>query len=232
MLRRGSLSVEEYKQLGIGSAEVSQAVGGYDQQSSQDQKAKLKLEARLPFYQDINPFLPTLPFTCYERLKIFLFCITLILPIKLILLVCCVLSLYFWSLLLTIGRERTSAGHLVPCSLWRRPFEWMARLSVRTALFFWGFYWIPVIYEGAGFGDGCCDRGMRGRPITVVPNHVCMFDGFIMFALTGGVPVAKREMRDLPMLGRIMDAFGTVWVDRRTGQGRKGARQLIRNYQS
>jgi hypothetical protein len=66
----------------------------------------------------------------------------------------------------------------------------------------------------------------------LIPNHVSFLDGIVIFALTGAIPVAKIEVRDTPIVGRILDAMGTIWVQRSTGAGRKGALHQIRDYQS
>jgi 1-acyl-sn-glycerol-3-phosphate acyltransferase len=60
------------------------------------------------------------------------------------------------------------------------------------------------------------ERVPRDQPVVYVSNHQSWFD---ILALAGTIPgtlrfVAKKEMRNIPLLGRAMKAAGHIYIDR------------------
>ncbi|MCL2438882.1 MAG: 1-acyl-sn-glycerol-3-phosphate acyltransferase [Alphaproteobacteria bacterium] len=53
------------------------------------------------------------------------------------------------------------------------------------------------------------------RPLLIVSNHMSILDIGIIAMLFGNGFFAKRELRKLPLIGYMMDKFGTIFVDRR-----------------
>lgn len=64
----------------------------------------------------------------------------------------------------------------------------------------------------------------------ITPNHVSLIDAFILYYVTGAVFVAKKELRNIPMIGSMMHALGVVWVDRSTKKARRGVIDTIKKY--
>ncbi|MBY8873467.1 1-acyl-sn-glycerol-3-phosphate acyltransferase [Micromonospora sp. PLK6-60] len=52
------------------------------------------------------------------------------------------------------------------------------------------------------------------RPALLVANHVSWLDILALLAVGPARMVAKREVRDWPLVGALASAAGTVWVDR------------------
>jgi len=222
------VSLQDQKEVTL--PDLQKALGPLDSNDVHDQKARVALEARLPVYNGPNPWLPVLPFTWYEWCKIIFFTVTLILPLKLIVLLILLLIMYLTSLPLTIGREYARPGKVTPpLACWRKPFATLERFWMRCLLFVAGFYWIRITYAGKSCG------GFRwyakDLPRTLVPNHCSTFDGFVMYVVTGAVAVAKKEVRNLPVLGRIGGALGGVFLDRENANERQQVREQIKEYQ-
>lgn len=61
-------------------------------------------------------------------------------------------------------------------------------------------------------------RTVVGRPprapYFLVSNHLSYVDIILLYTCLDGVFIAKREMRQWPVLGPLAHLFGTVWVNR------------------
>jgi len=51
-------------------------------------------------------------------------------------------------------------------------------------------------------------------PFLLVSNHLSYLDILVLSGITGAVFVAKREVRDWPLLGRMAASSGTMFIDR------------------
>ena len=92
-----------------------------------------KLQTRLDAYHGPNPFVPVLPFTCYEKFKIFLFIISGILIVKILLFIIVLLFCYLGCLIKNCLCKKSNS----------RIFAYYVRAWVRFILFFiFGFYWV------------------------------------------------------------------------------------------
>lgn len=51
-------------------------------------------------------------------------------------------------------------------------------------------------------------------PLIVVINHLADSDALVGFAVSPWAPeaMAKAELREVPIVGRLMDAYGVIWV--------------------
>ncbi len=87
-------------------------------------------------------------------------------------------------------------------------------------------------------------------PRTIVANHNTAMDPFIIvWFMHGGkeknkyeslslsqtyikktVPAAKAELYNLPIVGTLMDAMGTIWIDRNSKDGRNRAKEELKKY--
>lgn len=61
-----------------------------------------------------------------------------------------------------------------------------------------------------------CHGTPPGAPFLLVANHLSYVDVLVLGGLAGGTFVAKAEIRDWPVVGRVCHASGVVFVDRDT----------------
>jgi len=210
--RQNSVSMQDWMERKVSIQDVSKLVGVNE--TKEDAQLKSKLETRLNVYNGPNPFIPVLPtYTKCEKIKIAFFVCSGILLIKFVLILIVLLLLWVFSLGITLGAPDTRKERK-PMSCWRKPFLWGIMGLVRVLLFIGGFYWIGYNYKNSNY---CKYKYAK----VLTPNHVALWDGFIVFWLTGCIGVAKKELYYTPIFGRVLDAVGTIWVDRKTKEGRK-----------
>jgi 1-acyl-sn-glycerol-3-phosphate acyltransferase len=74
------------------------------------------------------------------------------------------------------------------------------------------------------------DVEVRGTPLAqpalVVSNHVSWLDIPVLGGLTGVHFLSKSEVADWPLIGKLADAGGTLYIQRGRGQVRERARQI------
>src|SRR5688572_18930091 len=53
-----------------------------------------------------------------------------------------------------------------------------------------------------------------GRPVVIVANHISWLDIFVIHAFEPSRFVAKSDIKDWPVIGRLVANVGTLFVDR------------------
>lgn len=100
---------------------------------------------------------------------------------------------------------RPELTRLPPLTFWRRIFRVLARWACRLAVFLL---------------TRCEVRGLENfpkeGPALIAVNHLGDADGFlgIAFFPASVDGMAKVELYDYPILGKLMDAYGAIWVHR------------------
>lgn len=160
------------------------------------------------------PFTPP-PVGRWERARMVLMTVSLVAPLRLLLI----------ALLLLL---------VFPASLCGT--KWYLQLSrpiYRAILFVAGFHFIGYErHRGDEEDAGLYQRGphkAKRRPPVVVANHVSVFDGLLMQWHSPSSVVAKAEVFGNCFLGRILRASRSIPVDRDTREGRAAAVQAIRD---
>lgn len=183
-----------------GAAESALPPGG---QSESERPDSERPEAN-PFAYDSRP-------SAYEISKEVFFMVTLIAPLRFLLVCVLVLLALACSLLATVGLD-ASTVYDKPYPLWRRRLLTPIAYLCRAALFVMGFYHIKV--TGAPAPDA---------PF-IVCNHVSVFDALVVFAYLQPSIVAKAELMHIPVLGRIFRGLQVIPVER-DAKGGKGGRE-------
>jgi lysophosphatidylcholine acyltransferase / lyso-PAF acetyltransferase len=123
----------------------------------------------------------------------------------------------FFGSLSTLGLTPKTLGQ-GPLPMWRRalraPMFWLMRFK----LFLFGFHWLEIHGEPAP----------REEAPVLIANHTSMFDPLLMILQHGGTPVSRIENSRTPVIGSIITALQTIYVDR-TGskESRAGVKELI-----
>jgi len=180
-----------------------------------------KLQTRLPVYQGPNPF-TIKQLSNYERFKIYFFCISGIALFRFIAFFVTVLGLYFISLPITLCASPNGFMH---AQLVR-----FIRYWIGVGLFLFSFYFIDSTDSRPEWQRKPAVGNKEGKqmPIRVIAaNHSTIFDGLILLWKTNGIIAAKKEIGRTPLIGRIMMALGTLWIDREHPKGRDYAKQQI-----
>lgn len=189
--------------------------------ANNNQEQDSKLQTRLPQYSGINPF-TIKKLSNYEKFKIYLFCISGIALIRMILFFGCAVGLYLISLPITICFSPNSFMHT---QLVR-----FIRYFIGCALFLFGFYYIDFS-DQTGLSSNKNKEKDEDEPIRViVANHSTVFDGMVILWRTNGIIAAKKEISKAPIFGRILNALQTLWIDRSGSKGRNYAKQQIINH--
>lgn len=127
---RSNVSMQDWMQRQLTMEDLEEFM---DIDAEKDEIVHRKLQTRLDAYQGPNPFIKTLPFSCWEKFKIFLFCITGILIVKVILFIVIALFCYIGALIKKCFCKNSRS----------RIFDYYCRFWVRVALFFlFSFYWV------------------------------------------------------------------------------------------
>lgn len=122
-------------------------------------------------------------------------------------------SLWFWAVFLTWGFF-SFAVVLASMFLASRERTWaIAGALFRVMFGLWGIRWRV---EGVANVDG--------RPAVVMPNHVNMFDHFLLAAANDTLPtigIEKAKNFKLPIYGAMMRRWGSVPVEKNSGDASK-----------
>mmetsp|Transcript_38388 Transcript_38388/g.61621 ORF Transcript_38388/g.61621 Transcript_38388/m.61621 type:complete len:209 (+) Transcript_38388:89-715(+) len=106
---------------------------------------------------------------------------------------------------------------------------WTGYFGCRCLLFVWGFYFIPRSFRPGShrFGlsgwipcSGCC---MKTSPPLLIANHSSALTDFVIL-LTFHLPafVAMAPVRNYPVIGRLAEGIGCLFVDREKKKGGSG----------
>ena len=106
---------------------------------------------------------------------------------------------------------------------WQYPFYYLVLLCIRMVLFIYGFYWLPVTNENKKNKLSDSSYKTYKKIKMVVANHVSNWDGALMVYLFNAAPCAKKEIKSAPLLGKICEGLGTIWIDRTSTAGRRAA---------
>ncbi|GAB5363106.1 hypothetical protein AAMO2058_000854800 [Amorphochlora amoebiformis] len=93
---------------------------------------------------------------------------------------------------------------------------WLGYLGCRAILFVWGFYYIPRTYKNGCTGPICFSGAtMDLRASVLIANHSSAITDFIIL-LAFHLPafVAMRPVRGYPVLGRLAQGIGCLFVER------------------
>lgn len=82
----------------------------------------------------------------------------------------------------------------------------------RNLLWIMGFYYVPVKGSNRLAGD-------KGQANIIVMNHTSWLDIFVMMGVADGIPgfVAKAEVKNIPLIGYLSQAWQGVFVSTRVG---------------
>ncbi|MBV9847309.1 MAG: 1-acyl-sn-glycerol-3-phosphate acyltransferase [Kutzneria sp.] len=79
-------------------------------------------------------------------------------------------------------------------------------------------WWFVTVLRAIGlrvqlYGDSCF-QPVAGRGVLVVSNHVSWLDALVLSAIQPIAMVAKRDIKDWPVIGRLVSGVGSVFIDR------------------
>ena len=174
---------------------------------------KLRTKAK-PAVSELKPPIPCpasslTPIGFWEALKITLATITLVAPIKLLIILFLLTIGWGIARLATIGID--SADVRTPKDGWRRLAVYPMRLGVRVIMYVAGFYYVQVRGE------------LDGRSCLFVCTHHSLWDSLWLFYYTGASQAAKLELFSMPVMGDFLRALSSIPIDRHTTQGRRAA---------
>lgn len=171
-----------------------------------------------------NPFTnATRTASCAQRVKMALMCITLVVPLRVVIMGIATLLMVVLTRSATCCRRNGGMdreGRPVPLSRWRLALLYPLRWLLRVILWCFGVWWISEKYEG------CCGPSPGAHIVT--PNHVSFLDALYFATRMLPCPVAKAELRNAPIVGGAFMALQPVLVWRTTGDGRMGALDQIK----
>lgn len=153
--------------------------------------------------------------TFYEGLKMFIMT-----PVALVRFILCVLMLILLMVIIkiaTLGMGKTLGK--VPLSGFRRTMTLFIVPFCRIILFISGFYWIPV------YGKKNLDRRPGHAAPLLIANHRSYLDPALLHKLGSGSFVAKADVADIPGVGTVATALGTLFVSR--GKDRRATNQKV-----
>lgn len=180
-----------------------------------ERAAAVAQETQFKRYTGPNPFRSRTPMGFYEISKTIFFTVTLLAPLRCIL--CILLLLSMWPDILV-----ASCGHKPdrPLGCIRRAATSIIRFKMRLTLFVLGVYYIPTY-----------DRNPKGYKKTaniIVANHVSLLDAIPIFIRQQCSPAAKKEVFSIPFIGGLLRAFQAIPIDRTSAEGRRTAiKQLV-----
>lgn len=150
-----------------------------------------------------SPFInPTAKTSAYEKFKIVLMCVSLILPLRLLLAVGCLFGMVLFSRLSTVGLSEEDKTK--PLSSKRLKIQYGVRFFARATLFVCGFHWIPTKGKPAP----------KDQAPIMVPNHMTFFEVLYLFAATGGTFMGKDEVETWPVIGAGIKGLQCLFVNR------------------
>jgi lysophosphatidylcholine acyltransferase/lyso-PAF acetyltransferase len=174
-----------------------------------------------------NPFTYDTPIDTYEKIKIFWMCLLGIPLLRFILLVIIFFFILFFGRLGVFGwnpfnhTNPTQKRQRLP--KWRRFLLGPLPFLIRMALFVIGFYSIPVKFPKSKSDT------LRKLPRIIISNHISFLDGFFFAFFCFPSIAMKKELQEIPLIGRIFLAFEAIFIDRSSAEGRKKAFQDIQD---
>ena len=207
-----SISMRDWNRRQISLYDVQTILGVENDVANEYGAVSAHLQAHLELYNGPNPFIPVLPFTFYEKFKIFLFIISGILLIKILLIALIAIWWYLMALGISVCNSDMNVALLQrrKLSCFRRPFRYGIILGCRAVLFIAGFYWIPFTKHKTSnnnsnsnnngevvrdtteeneiemeIHNNTQERKVSAKARIITPNHVSLVDGFIIFVLYG-----------------------------------------------
>lgn len=157
------------------------------------------------------------PWTWYEILKTtFLWTIFPIAPLRMLCIVPCLASSWLLSSIALLGLPAAAKQNkytmLHPRETWRRLLLIPSAFFSRLALFFAGFLFVHT-------------RGTLSDPAEIpilVANHVSSSDALLMYSVKCATPgfISKAEVVDIPMIGNVLVAMGSLLLDRASPHSR------------
>ena len=201
----------------VDSKECIYSSRGLNEDNENSDHSQSKLQTRLPHYSGPNPF-TIRRLNSYERFKVYLFCISGIALIRMMIFIVSLIGVYFVSLVITMctAPDGTIHAYLIK----------FIRLWMGIALFNFGFFFID--YSDSRSEQQKEDDNNPFHPVRViVANHCTIFDGLVILWKTNGIIAAKKEISAVPIIGRILGSMQTLWIDRSGSKGRNYAKQQI-----
>ncbi len=156
-----------------------------------------------------NPFetLTPLETSKWEKIKVVFFTVTLIAPLRLALFV----LISFSSSLVAGWLMRWGLSNMKSRSFLPRFVRFLGACVIRLLLFIAGFYWINT----NNFDKAVFTNNKAGGPVRIiVANHTSIWDAFFLMYFCPCAVLAKRELFNVSILGRILHALCAVPVDR------------------
>lgn len=151
----------------------------------------------------VNPFISSevgKSWSAYEILKTLLMTLLLVPLIRMLLLLVILCLGYICAWIITIGVDLDSGKPINPTR--QTMLSFVLKLVAHGGLFCAGFY--SVEWRGS----------VDSRAKVIVVNHTNMFDGFFPVAQVVPTIVAMSPMKSVPVLGTILKAMQTIFVDR------------------
>ena len=166
----------------------------------------VRVHSRVPKYHGPNPF-KRRPMSFYESMKrIIMFPIALLRVSYFVFIVCLGAIISIPASKFRFQRHATSQ---------------LIRLFVRSILFVFGFYSIPIRNNNGWETD--INKAAR----VIIANHHTIFDGFLLLYYTNGVVAATAELKNIPFFGNCLVALNTLFINRHGKDGRNRAKQQI-----
>jgi 1-acyl-sn-glycerol-3-phosphate acyltransferase len=151
------------------------------------------------------------PIGRYETVKIFLATVTLIAPVRFI--VIWILLIIGWLLTLPI---RPWVDAYAVGSAYKTVVMLLIRVGCRLILFVAGFYWIP-------------SRGhFDPRATILVSTHKSLWDALWIIWKAGAAQTAKADLFRMPVISGFLFALDSVPIDRHSRKGKREALAAIR----
>ncbi|EER09956.1 conserved hypothetical protein [Perkinsus marinus ATCC 50983] len=191
---------------------------------SENNKSAVVGELNDPFEFDTRPrytnaFLPLTEYTTYEKFKVILFTVTLIAPLRILIIV--------FLLCIGVGLAEIAALGLPPIddamelqppinSRWRRFIVFLMRIGMRWIMFLAGFYWVHV--------EGSYDQRAR----IIISTHHSIWDTIYLMVYTGCCEAAKADLFKVPMMGSFLRSLNAMPIDRRCPEARSAAKRNMR----
>jgi 1-acyl-sn-glycerol-3-phosphate acyltransferase len=116
------------------------------------------------------------------------------------------MSIYLIILLLSVGFVKNK----------RKYTDWWKRFWCQTAC------WILGIRLKLNF-----DKQSLPDHYLIVSNHASLMDPVITLAVLKGMPVAKAEIANYPIIGFAAKRTGIIWVERSKTKSRNAARKAV-----
>eukprot|EP01084_Bolivina_argentea_P068557 124797_1 len=186
---------------------------------SEEKNSTDKLQTKLEYYQGPNPF-EVADLSSYEKMKLYLFCMSGIAFLRLILVLLIAIQIYFIALIVTTIQSNGKLHQLANKFI-------RSRFCLGLALAFFGFYSIDVTNHNKLNINQFKKNNTKATFRVIAPNHNTLFDGLILLFITNGSIAVKKEVSRMPIIGTILNVLGTLWIDRHHKKGRQYAKQQI-----